>query len=309
MNAQVIRELGLNFGPAAHKTTVTFGDPGGLITAPNVLRDSSSHTIPTVLGSLAGFTRLLQDPWVVHALKVSLEASGRSLAEHLVSILNANLAAVYGDSATLEKLKRYLWVKHNRLFPAINQPDWFVETTGRAADFRPNEPRLMRSVVLTVASSVAAAHQACRLVPAGSNVSYGQSIMQTIGYVSGLGDDLLLTLSSLEIDAANHGGLPLMTTAQMRAAEVPTLLASVLDTTVDGHRLGDLASLFVGFIPKAERDALELTWIEADQERQATWAAGYAAANAQYNQGAPSTLNEDSFFLVASRTNAEAPQN
>ncbi|HVI69574.1 MAG TPA: hypothetical protein VM581_03890 [Magnetospirillaceae bacterium] len=297
MHTEQIRKLGLVFGRPDDQFVTTFGDDG--IPEPSSLRMAYRHIMPTTLGFLAGATKLLLDPWVVHALQVALAKSGRSLFEHLVDILKVNLAAVYGDEATLRSLTELITTTHRRRFLAADQPDWFVATTGVARDFRPHDEHLMRATTMTIAAAIGRAHHECGLLtPGDMGVGYGQDLMSTIGRVSGLPRPIApfntFNLQRADIDRT----LPLMNNAQLRTAGVPALLMDVLDSTIDNQTVGELAQLFVGFMHDSDREALDLTWTTADQQKLDAWTAGYAKRT---SAGKPFGLTSGDLFEVSFR--------
>lgn len=307
----LLRGLGTTYGRNSLATTFTDQGP---ISPGSPLRRAYAFWQPTLLGLLAGSGRLLRNPYVVYSLGQSL--GERTLIEHLLDLYRVNLAAVFGDNATIGQLQDLLPRAHRRRFPSSNQPPWFAVAVGERRDFTANEYELRCSVAATLTGAVARAHLLTGVLIDGQQ---GTDYCKDAGRTLGRASDVALpisTLDALQRYEASNAGVPLMDALLLTQAGVPQLLEGVLNAELaPGVTVAAFADKFVGLMHPEDREALGLNWTDADQEALTEWAREYTervsrfvartGVNPSHIQSvAPSAdddeITADDFFIVSS---------
>lgn len=281
MSHMILRSLGTTYG--YHEVAYTTYADRGLLNTTRPAWMSWREVEPTVSGLMAGSLRLLLDPSVVAAAQAG--TYGMPLADYLVCMWSNCLAAIFGDTDTLDSLRRTLHHQNTLYVPAENLPEWYQKSFGRRS-IDLSDDRRRFAMLITLLGAVADAHVETGLVNhAEIGTEYVRDLHATVFPAHSLtlpheGPDGEPILRTVTTRASVYADQPQLDRKLARRAQVlgdSGLLEKVLDADLgSGFTMRSFYPTFGGLVPKPVRDALELTWTKHDQERFRDWASMYA---------------------------------
>jgi hypothetical protein len=304
----VLNGLGMQFTSNGQSYATTFNDMARL-QHDSPLRRAWSYAEPTFAGMLAASLRLLRDPYVVYTLTSAPAGEYASPLTYFSRLYADCVAAVFGDTATIRKIQERPEGYRRRTVLAAEQPTWLTRHLGEQHDILLHDERLTGTRLDAVIAAVTSAQEEYGVLrPSWSN-RYCEDAEESIGWAAKVSLPTR-NLSELHEQGRAYNGITLMNREALAEAGVPVLLHDMLNAELaPGVTVWNLSPLFLPLMWADDREALQLNFTLADQERfddlkttYARRAANHRAALAVGNttlNGSSDTLGDDDFFTAS----------